>query len=142
MSSTRHDPFAVQPPYHGIYAHGVQTERATNTLHLSGQYGVLPNGELAEGFEAQCRQAILNLEAVLQDAGMSLRDLVKMNFYLTDRKHMDSLVTVRKELLEGVRPAITTIMVAGLVSEDWLIEVDATASRKTFDSNEAIQRTF
>ena len=142
MSSTRHNPFAVQPPYHGIYAHGVQTQGGTNTLHLSGQYGVLPNGDLAIGFEAQCRQAILNLESVLTDAGMSLNDLVKMNFYLTDRANMESLVRVRKELLDGVRPAITTVMVAGLVSEDWLVEVDATATKQVFDPREALKRTF
>ena len=40
---------------------------------------------------------------------------------------MGELVKVRKDLLDGVRPAITTIFVAGLVSPDWLVEVEATA---------------
>ena len=37
-------------------------------------------------------------------------------------------VEVRKELLDGVRPAITTLFVKGLVSPDWLIEVEAVAA--------------
>ena len=40
---------------------------------------------------------------------------------------LDKLVEVRKEFLEGVRPAITTVFVAGLVSPDWLVEVEVVA---------------
>lgn len=46
-------------------------------------------------------------------------DIVKMSFYLVRREDMDTLV--------GVRPAITTVFVAGLVSPDWLVEVGAVA---------------
>ena len=50
-----------------------------------------------------------------------------MSFYLVRREDMGALVEVRKELLDGVRPAITTLFVAGLVSPDWLVEVDVVA---------------
>lgn len=40
---------------------------------------------------------------------------------------MDTLVEIRKEFLDGVRPAITTVFVAGLVSPDWLVEVEVVA---------------
>ena len=43
------------------------------------------------------------------------------------REDMDALVEVRKEFLDGVRPAITTVFVAGLVSPDWLVEVEVVA---------------
>lgn len=146
MTAARHDPFKVQAPYHGIYSHGVSVSGPHKSLHLSGQYGVQPDGELADGFSAQCRQAILNLEAVLADAHMGLQHLVKMNFFLTDRRYMDELVSVRKELLEGVRPAITTVIVAGLVSPDWLVEVDgyaeldSTALIEQFDRQDAVRK--
>ena len=58
---------------------------------------------------------------------MELTDIVKMSFYLVRREDMDTLVAVRKEMLDGVRPAITTIFVAGLVSPEWLVEVDVVA---------------
>ena len=125
--STRHDPFPVQEPYHGIYAHGVETRAGARILHVSGQVGVSPDGHLAPDFHGQCRQALANLEAVLKSAGMSLTDIVKMSFFLVRREDMDGLVEVRKELLDGVRPAITTVYVAGLVSPDWLVEVEAVA---------------
>jgi len=43
------------------------------------------------------------------------------------RDDMPALLAVRKELLDGVRPAITTVVVAGLVSPRWLVEVEAVA---------------
>jgi enamine deaminase RidA (YjgF/YER057c/UK114 family) len=125
--STRHNPFPVVDPYHGIYAYGVETRAGARTLHASGQVGVPPEGPLPIDFYGQCKQAILNVEAVLQEANMTLSDIVKMSFYLVRREDMEALLQVRKELLDGVRPAITTLFVAGLVSPDWLVEVEVVA---------------
>ncbi|MEM8931493.1 MAG: RidA family protein [Acidobacteriota bacterium] len=125
--STRHDPFPVQEPYHGIYSHGVESPTGARTLRVSGQIGIAPDGSLAPDFRGQCRQAIENLESVLRSADMELDDIVKMSFFLTRRSDMDALVEVRKAMLDGVRPAITTIIVAGLVSPDWFVEVEAVA---------------
>ena len=58
---------------------------------------------------------------------MELDDIVKLTFFIIRRGDMETLVDVRKELLDGVRPAITTVYVAGLVSSDWLVEVEAVA---------------
>ena len=125
--STRHDPFPVKAPYHGIYAHGVETPAGARTLYISGQIGESPDGHLPADFYGQCKQALLNVESVLQAANMELIDIVKMTFYLIRRADMDTLVEVRKELLEGVRPSITTVFVAGLVSPAWLVEVEVVA---------------
>ena len=125
--SIRHDPFPVRPPFHGIYAHGVETPASARVLHVSGQIGAPPEGQLAADFHGQCQQALLNLEAVLRAADMAFADIVKMSFFLTRREDMAALVEVRKAMLDGVRPAITTIFVAGLVSPDWLVEVEAVA---------------
>ena len=125
--SLRHDPYPVQDPYHGIYAHGVETKAGARVLHISGQVGLSPEGVLPEDFKGQCRQAIMNLESVLKAANMEFTDIVKMSFFLVRREDMGELVEVRKEFLDGVRPAITTVFVAGLVSPDWLVEVEAVA---------------
>ena len=125
--STRHDPFPVQDPYHGIYAYGVETRAQARILHISGQVGVSADGSLPADFYGQCQQAILNVEAVLREANMSLSDIVKMSFFLVRREDMETLIQVRKEMLDGVRPAITTLFVAGLVAPEWLIEVEAVA---------------
>lgn len=125
--SIRHDPFPVKDPYHGIYTHGVETRAGARMLHVSGQVGESPEGVLPDDFAGQCRQALLNLEAVLREAGMSFRDIVKMTFFLVRREDMSTLVSVRKEMLEGVRPAVTTLFVSGLVSPAWLVEIEAVA---------------
>lgn len=125
--STRHDPFPVKDPYHGIYAHGVETRAGARMLHVSGQVGESPEGALAADFAGQCRQALLNLDSILREARMSLRDIVKMTFFLVRREDMSTLVAVRKEMLNGVRPAVTTLFVSGLVSPAWLIEIEAVA---------------
>ena len=125
--STRHDPFPVKDPYHGIYAHGVETRAGARILHISGQIGDPPEGHLSPDFQVQCRQALTNLRSVLLEAKMDFKDIVKMSFFLTRREDMGELVKVRKEMLDGVRPAITTVFVAGLVSPDWLVKVEAIA---------------
>ena len=125
--SQRHDPFPIGAPYRGIYSHGVETPAGARLLHISGQIGVSPEGHLATDFNGQCRQALANISAVLGSANMSFADIVKMSFFLVRREDMIALVEIRKELLEGVRPAVTTVFVAGLVSPDWLVEIEAVA---------------
>lgn len=127
-TARRHDPFPVAEPYHGIYAHGVEITTGARTLHVSGQIGVAQDGSLASGFEGQCRQAIENLDAVLESAGMTVNDVVKLSFFLTRREDLEALIDVRRDVFNGVRPAITTVFVAGLVSPDWLVEVEAVAA--------------
>lgn len=125
---TRHDPFPVGKPYRGIYAHGVEVSSEGKILHVSGQVGVAPDGSLEASFGGQCRQAFKNLFAVLESAQMTKRDLVKLSFFLTRPGDMDELVELRRELIDGVRPAVTTLFVRGLVSEDWFIEIEAIAA--------------
>lgn len=127
MNNIRHDSFDEKNYCNSHSTQGVSSPFPLRSLHLSGQSGIQPNGELAQGFSAQCRQAIKNLETVLRDAGMALNNLVKMNFYLTNRQHMAELTSMGQELLDGARPAVTTVIVAGLESPDWLVEVDAVA---------------
>jgi 2-iminobutanoate/2-iminopropanoate deaminase len=126
-ASIRHDPVPVREPYRGIYAHGVETRVGATMLHVSGQIGETPEGVLLPDFRGQCRQAMMNVESVLRTANMSFTDIVKMSFFLTRREDMSALVEVRNEFVKGVRPAVTTLFVAGLVSPDWLVEIEVVA---------------
>ncbi|MEP3245701.1 MAG: RidA family protein [Sneathiella sp.] len=125
----RHDPYPVREPFHSIYTHGVEVPGNARTLYVSGQVGVSPDGtSLPSDFEGQCRQAITSLISVLNSADMDVPNIVKLGFYLTRPEDMEALVKIRMEMLQGVRPAITTVFVAGLVSPDWLVEVEAIAA--------------
>ncbi|MEM7801915.1 MAG: RidA family protein [Chloroflexota bacterium] len=97
-------------------------------LHLSGQVGVPPEGPTPADFRGQGRQAIRNVETILQAADMTLLDIVKMTFYLTRREDIDALLDVQIALLDGVRRAVTTLLAAGLFSPDWFVEIDVVAA--------------
>lgn len=127
LASIRHDPFPVGERYRGIYAHGVETRAGVRMLHISGQVGATPEGKLASDFRGQCEQSLSNVASVLRAANMTYADIVKMTFYLMRREDMDTLVEVRRNVLDGVRPAITTLFVSGLVSPEWLVEIDVVA---------------
>ncbi len=54
-------------------------------VFLAGQIGLDPEtGELREGFAAQAKQCFLNLQAVCEHAGSDIRELLKLNVYVTD----------------------------------------------------------
>lgn len=80
--------------------------------------------------EAQTRQALANMEAVLEVAGASLSDVVKINFYLRDIRDKSEVWKVRKELFGDHRPASTLVAVASLVDPQALLEVEAIAFKE------------
>lgn len=125
----RHNPIPVLPAYEAVFAHGVEVPAGARTLYVSGQVGVDAAGRTVEGgFDAQCRQAIANVEAVLTSAGMTLADTVKVTIYLTRREDIAPLRAVRAERL-AVAPAVTMVLVAGLHDPEWLVEIEAVAAR-------------
>ncbi|MCI6017911.1 MAG: Rid family detoxifying hydrolase, partial [Clostridiales bacterium] len=66
----------------GPYVHAVKTG---DTLYTSGQLGLVPaTGELPEGIEAQAKQAMENLKAVVEAGGMTMSNIVKTTVFLAD----------------------------------------------------------
>jgi len=111
----------------GLYSHGVVAPAGGRWLHVAGQVGVLPDGRLAEGFEAQARAAWHNLTAILAEAGMTPDHLVKVQSFLLDPADLPALGRVRAEFQRGARPASTLLVVKALARPEWLYEVDAVA---------------
>jgi enamine deaminase RidA (YjgF/YER057c/UK114 family) len=125
----RHNPIPVLKSYEAIYAHGVEVPAGARVLHVSGQVG-LRDGVLVEGgFEAQCEQAVTNVEQVLAAASMSASDLVKITVFLTRREDLPLLRDVRMRRL-AVAPAVTVVIVAGLHDPRWLVEIEAIAAAR------------
>jgi enamine deaminase RidA (YjgF/YER057c/UK114 family) len=123
-----YNPSTVAPPF-SRYSHGVEAPANARWLHISGQVGVKPDGRVAEGAEAQMEQAWRNLFALLEAAGMTRRDLIKVTAFLTvDAADVGLFRRVRDRLLEGAAPASTLILVAGLANPEWLVEIEATAA--------------
>jgi 2-iminobutanoate/2-iminopropanoate deaminase len=85
-------------------------------LVLAGQIGVDPaTGTLVDGgAEAEARQALANIGAVLADSGVSWRDVAKVGIFLTDLGNVAAVNALYEGVLDGHRPARSTVGVAAL----------------------------
>lgn len=105
--SAQNAPAAVGP-----YCHA---KLCGNTLYTSGQLGLIPaTGKLAEGVEAQARQALNNLGAVLNAAGMDYADVVKTTVFLADIKDFGAINAIYAEYFKGEAPARSCVQVGAL----------------------------
>src|SRR5262249_2918262 len=95
---------------------------------VSGQVAWDANGVIVGkgDIRAQARQAFENLKRVYAQAGATLRDIVKLNIYITDLAHREAVREVRSEYLGDHNPPSPTVVVASLVDKYLLIEIDAT----------------
>ena len=124
----------VQPPgwpRPSGYANGVIA--SGRVLAVSGQIGWNPATETFDTDEmaAQARQALDNLVVVLRAAGAEPRHVVRLTWYVTDRA---GYVASRREIGEAYRalfgdhyPAMSVVVVAGLLARRAKVEIEATA---------------
>jgi 2-iminobutanoate/2-iminopropanoate deaminase len=108
----------------GPYSQAVSAGR---WLYTSGQIGLDPaTGEMVPGFDAQARQVLANLRAVLAEAGLDFSDVVKATIYVTDLADFPRLNELYGEALGDHRPARSTVQVAAL-PKGGLVEIDLVA---------------
>ena len=103
---------------------GVQV---ADTLYVSGQIAVDASGNLVgEGdCEAQTRQVMANVRAVVEAAGGSMDNVVKTTGFLTNAADFPTYNRVRMETFPESPPASSTVIVAALVRPELLVEVEA-----------------
>jgi 2-iminobutanoate/2-iminopropanoate deaminase len=123
-----HSPSTIAPPL-SRYSHAVEAPASARWLHISGQVGIKPDGNLAEGLEAQMAQAWQNILAILKAADMDRSDLVKITAFLTSESADVALFRdVRDRMLGPAKPASTLMVVAGLAKPEYLVEIEAIAA--------------
>ena len=104
-----------------------QAIRAGRWVFTAGQIGIDPEtGRLREGLEAQTRQALANLAAILEAAGTDLRHVVKTTIYMTDLSAFQQVNAIYGEVFREDPPARSTVQVAALPLGA-LIEIEAIA---------------
>jgi enamine deaminase RidA (YjgF/YER057c/UK114 family) len=110
---------------------GELVEGASKVLFCSGQTSVDADGapQHPGDMAAQIALALDNLEAVLAEAGMSLANVVRLNFYTTDVDEYlaNAAVVGARTGAAGVAPAGTLLGVARLAFPELMIEMEATA---------------
>lgn len=119
--STTNAPAAIGPYSQAVGIGGL--------LFTSGQIPLLPDGSLVEGgIEAQTRQVLDNLAAVLEAGGSSLDQVVKCTVFLKDMGDFAAVNAVYAEAFTSDPPARSAVEVARL-PRDVLVEIEAIASR-------------
>lgn len=116
-------------PVSPAYSHGVEIATPGRMLFVSGQVGMLADGSIARGIEAQVRAVIGNLDKVLAEAGMSRADVVKYTIFLVEGVDIAAYRTAAGPLLPVPPPASSLVFVKALASPDFLVEIEAIAAR-------------
>ncbi len=108
----------------GPYSQAVELN---GTLYLSGQLPVDPaTGRMPEGVEAQTRQSLANLGAILTAAGLTFSDIAKTTVLLADIADFGAMNAVYAEYFPGDKPARVCYQVAALPLGA-RVEIDAIA---------------
>lgn len=106
-----------------------QAIRAGELVFASGQIGLDPSsGKLREGLEAQTRQALANLRAVLEAAGLTMGDVVKTTLFIVDIGQFATVNAIYGEAFSSPPPARSTVQVSALPLGA-LVEIEAIAVR-------------
>jgi len=118
--STEKAPAAIGP-----YSQGI---RAGSLVITSGQLPLDPaTGAFPEGIEAQTRQSLLNCQAVLDAAGMSMEQVIKTTVFLKDMNNFGAMNGVYAQFFPAHCPARSAVEVARL-PKDAMVEIECIAA--------------
>ena len=103
--------------------------RVGDTVYVSGTVAWGEDGSfVGEGdVYAQAKQALLNIETALKQAGALLRDVVRTRIYLTDIGRWEEAARAHAEAFAAVKPAATMVEVSRLADAKMLVEIEAVA---------------
>ena len=112
------------------YANGVLADG--NHLYVGGQIGWNKDQVFeCDDFVGQAEQALSNIAEIVRAAGGAVTDIVRLTWYVTDKR---DYLARQKEMGEAYRrvmnkhfPAMTMIVVQGLIEDQALVEIEATA---------------
>ena len=114
-------PAAIGPYSQAVHLNG--------TLFVSGQLPVDPvTGAIPDDIEAQTRQALQNIGAILEAAGLSFNDVVRTTVLLADMADFAAMNAVYAEFFKQEKPARVCFQAAAL-PKNALVEIDAIAGR-------------
>ncbi len=125
-------------PAQGLYSQASFVPAGLGTYHIAGQVSVDIDGRVVgDGdFRSQVHQVYANLKAVLTGLGENCDSIVAMRTYLVDAELLPLFMETRNGLFPNLfrgphYPPNTLLIVDRLVKEEFLIEVEAVAVRRT-----------
>jgi len=100
-------------------------------VFISGQAGADDSGKIVSGgFRSQGEQAFSNLRRALEAGGSSLQDVVKVTIFVTDMRHFQDVVELRRKYFSEPYPADTIAEIKALYDPEAMIEIEAIGAMK------------
>ena len=117
---------AVPEPPPGLFSNCLVVD---HTVYISGQHAGAPGGGLlGDGSMLdQTRQALTKIKALVETAGATMADIVKLTVYVTDMSQRAEVSAARREFFSGDFPCSTLVGITSLAAPELLVEVDAVA---------------
>jgi enamine deaminase RidA (YjgF/YER057c/UK114 family) len=115
-------------PYEPVFGYS-RAVRVGNQVFVSGTVAwgdgatIVGEGDMY----AQAAQAIRNIEKALEQAGASLKDVVRTRTFITDISRFDDVARAHGEAFGEIRPAASALEVSALVEPEMLVEIEADA---------------
>lgn len=128
MPPQKLNPTSIRAPF-AAYSHGIAVAPGARLVFASGQLGVGPDDVIPEDAEAQAVLCFENIKAILAEAGMSMRDVVRFNAFVTDRAYFPVYGRVRSRYVSGDAFASTLVIVSGFTRPEFKVEVEVTAAK-------------
>lgn len=122
-------PKTVWDPGAQLLSQCIVVANPARTLYLSGQTAITADGQFGGvgDVEAQIRLSFENIRLILDAAGGTLDNVVKLTVYFVNLGDLDTYTGILGELFPKIRPAQTVVEVSRLAMDELLIEIDATA---------------
>jgi len=126
-------PKSFGPPL-GMYSHGMVARG--ELVIVAGQVGLNADGRVpGDDVGSQTKQALENVRTVLEAAGCTMRDVVRLQTFLTRAEDIPGFMKARSEVFPGyfpdkVYPPNTLLVVSRLVRPELLVEIEAMAVRR------------
>ena len=110
------------------YSEAVKITDFSELLFISGQVPQDNKGNVPDNIKDQCELAWANVVKQLEQAEMSTENLVKVKFFVSDRKYLKEVGKLRNKMLLKHKPALT-IIITGIYNKEWLLEIEAVAAK-------------
>lgn len=112
------------------YANGILTD--DGTLYIGGQIGWTRDQVFeAHDFVGQMEQALRNIAEIVEAAGGKADDIVRLTWFVTDKReylaHQREVGEAYRRVLGRHFPAMSVVVVSGLIEDEALVEIEATA---------------
>ena len=120
---------SVSPPKG--YSHSVEIDLGNcRMIIISGQVPLDKQGNLVgkDDLAKQVEQVFVNIKNIIEESGGTMDNIVKTGIYMADLTQIQTFRDIRSKFINLQNPPTSTLVqIKSLFSDDWLIEIDATA---------------